>query len=598
MKIYRFIALLALLLALCVSAVSVVAEEEPYSHVGETLPDFTVTTIDGGTFTLSEALKEKDMVMINLWATWCGPCEMEFPYMEEAYEQYSDKVEIVALSVEPEDTVEVLQDYVDAHGMTFPVGSDTGIGLGDIFANQGIPTTLVVDRFGVITFIEVGSQPSAGSFTRVFDAFIGDDYTESVLLDGVPPMKPNVEPASEAELTAALNAEGGAIAFRNAEDELTWPMLPAEKDGRSAVASTNAGCEGATAAVIADVTIAEGEALAFDFATSTESGADVMIVDVDGEHAKVFGGEHGWTSWILDLEAGAHEVTFSYVKDDYTSAGEDCVWLDEVRLVSGGEADALRAALPVYPVGDAFSLKIVNDGAKEIIFEGDDDDLLTAYFMSGSYWIVPDETAEAEITLTADLDPEAAYAYNNNDGLGSAVAECLNDEGTGFFCSSGIDTMETTGYSWTNIYAIPRLAIDGGEDDTIGVMFFADEENVNAFVEMMAEEDGLQLTWRYADGTAPATTEAAQGESAMSTYTVTFVDQNGDPVPGCIINFCTDETCVPTVADENGVATFEGAPYAYHLQVIKVPAGYEFDTTQEFYAEEAGGELSFTVTKP
>ena len=76
-----------------------------------------------------------------------------------------------------------------------------------------------------------------------------------------------------------------------------------------------------------------------------------------------------------------------------------------------------------------------------------------------------------------------------------------------------------------------------------------------------------------------------------------FVDQNDAPVPGCIINFCTDEACVPTVADENGVAVFEGAPYAYHLQVIKVPEGYEFDTKQEFYAEPEGGELTFVVTK-
>ena len=87
---------------LCLGAL-LARRARPDDHLGETLPDFTVETIDGGTFTLSEALKEKDLVMINLWATWCGPCEREFPYMEEAYELYSDKVEIIALSVEPDD---------------------------------------------------------------------------------------------------------------------------------------------------------------------------------------------------------------------------------------------------------------------------------------------------------------------------------------------------------------------------------------------------------------------------------------------------------------------------------------------------------------
>ena len=127
-------------------------------------------------------------------------------------------------------------------------------------------------------------------------------------------------------------------------------------------------------------------------------------------------------------------------------------------------------------------------------------------------------------------------------------------------------------------------------------MVFVDEENVNAFVEEMVEE-GAVLTWSYADGSAPATDAVAEGESPMSVYTATFVDQDGNPVPGCVINFCTDESCQPVVADENGVAEFVGAPYAYHLQVIRVPAGYEFDTTQEFYAEEAGGDLTFTVKK-
>ena len=74
-----------------------------------------------------------------------------------------------------------------------------------------------------------------------------------------------------------------------------------------------------------------------------------------------------------------------------------------------------------------------------------------------------------------------------------------------------------------------------------------------------------------------------------------FVDAQGNPVPGCIVNFCTDEMCLPVVADADGVAAYTGAPYAYHLQVIKVPDGYTFDTAQEFYAEVMGGEMTVTV---
>ncbi|MBQ7521019.1 MAG: hypothetical protein IJU12_11940, partial [Clostridia bacterium] len=86
-------------------------------------------------------------------------------------------------------------------------------------------------------------------------------------------------------------------------------------------------------------------------------------------------------------------------------------------------------------------------------------------------------------------------------------------------------------------------------------------------------------------------------EYVQATYTVRFVDAQGAPVPGCIVNFCTDEMCLPVVADADGVAAYTGAPYAYHLQVIKVPAGYTFDTAQEFYTEPAGGDMVLTVGK-
>ena len=75
MKHFRWTLALMLALTLCLTSAAW-AESPAAGHLGEVLPDFTVDTIDGGTFTLSEALAEKDMVLINLWASWCGPCAM------------------------------------------------------------------------------------------------------------------------------------------------------------------------------------------------------------------------------------------------------------------------------------------------------------------------------------------------------------------------------------------------------------------------------------------------------------------------------------------------------------------------------------------
>ena len=183
MKLWRLTAAVLLVLVFCLTAASGMAEEAAQGRLGEAMPDFSVKTIDGGSFTLSEALAEKKAVLINLWATWCPPCEMEFPFMEAAYEQYQDRVEIIALSIEPDDSDEVLAQYAEAHGMTFPIANDADAGLADLFVTKGIPTTILVDRFGNVALIEIGAQPSVDFFSNAFDILIGDDYTETRMID-------------------------------------------------------------------------------------------------------------------------------------------------------------------------------------------------------------------------------------------------------------------------------------------------------------------------------------------------------------------------------------------------------------------------------
>ncbi len=139
------------------------------------LQDFTVETVDGGTFTLSEAMKDHELVLINLFATWCGPCRMEFPYMQEALDQRSGSVAAVVLSVDPGDTGDMLRDYVQETGLTLPVASGAGLDVAD-YAAEAIPTTLLVDRTGRLAGVEVGAKTSAQEFLDLFDGFTGEDY--------------------------------------------------------------------------------------------------------------------------------------------------------------------------------------------------------------------------------------------------------------------------------------------------------------------------------------------------------------------------------------------------------------------------------------
>lgn len=593
----KFLAvMLALVLCLsCFATAEEVVEAAPFM-LGGKMDDFTVTTWDGKTLTLSEVLKEKDMVLINLWATWCGPCRSEFPFMEEAYEQYKDQIEVIALSVEPTDTPDVLAAFTAEQGMTFPVGQDlTGLMDRTIvdgeYAN-GIPTTLVVDRFGTICFAESGSMPSTGAFTRLFDVFVGDDYTESVILEAVPPLKPTVAPSAEADVAAALNVEGGAIAFTNPTGEYDWPMTVSQDGDRSVVVSSNVNVDESSASVNFTVTANAGDVLAYDFKVSSEAACDMLNLYVNGEVKKVFSGEKGWMTYGYQFaEAGTYEITLAYVKDMMSMDGADLVMLDNVCLVSGDAAAAVLAGNPQYPASTATTEVTVVNG-KQMTYQESVPDSLLMNFGELIYYVVDGPEVTMSMTLAEGVDPEGAFVYSGYDGSQTALADAIS--GNAYVFTSVIDSTATTGYSYTPIY----LYEDVTSMNVVGVMLFASEEEANAFMDY-CNMYGLGLTgWTYADGTLPSTDARPEEQVATSaTYTFTCVDQNGDPVTGVMINVCTDESCTPMPVDENGVLSFESMPYEYHIQVILVPDGYEFDKTQEFYTTLEGGEMVLTMTK-
>ena len=174
--------LLALTLFLAVSA----SAEDESSLLGKPFPDFTIKDCEGNTFTLSEALKDHEAVLINFWATWCGPCRSEFPAINKVYEEYKDKVAFIALSIEPEDKNEVISSFRQTNGLSLPMGRDKDHKLYDTAKTTSIPVTIIIDRFGNVVFFQIGCFRTADDLIRTLDAFLGDQYTETAVLNSVP----------------------------------------------------------------------------------------------------------------------------------------------------------------------------------------------------------------------------------------------------------------------------------------------------------------------------------------------------------------------------------------------------------------------------
>lgn len=587
---------LVLALAMCLGCVALAEEDAAVYEVGAPLPDFTFTDITGVSHTLSETLKEKEMVLINLWATWCGPCEYEFPFLEEAYEQYSDKVEVFALSISPDtDDVATLTEYAASHGLTFPIGLDEA----DIFNSfglNGVPTSIVVDRFGNVTFLESGSQPSTDAFVRLFTTFLGDEYTETKVLEQLPASKPTVDPVSEEDLNRAMNVEGteNPLSFHNSDDEYMWPMGIAAEEGRVTLYSTNIEAESSTATVLTTVEAKAGDVFAFDYKVSTEKACDLLTVNVNGKQVKAFGGVQGWATYGYEFPAdGTYEIALSYVKDSYENANEDTIWLDNARVVSGDEAAAVLAGNPVYPAATKVTT-ITFENAKQVFFT-DPQFAMMSYFGMTNYYIVDDPAnVTVKVTLAEGLDPEALIFACEASAESYPLTDYMTEDGY-VFPNLPIDTNQLTGYPYTTYYVVES----GAETPLLSAIAMADEPNANAFV-LFLQDNGLNIPgWKYADGTLPSTDEiAAQAaDTGVATYTIKCIDQDGNPVVGTMINVCTDEACTPMPVDENGVLEFTTVAYPYVLHVLIVPEGYEFDTTVEEIAPEEGGEVTFVFQK-
>ena len=148
--------------------------------LGKPFPDFTMETKDG-TFTLSEALEGKEAMLINFWATWCGYCTYEFPYIEEAYEKYDGKFGVVALSVDPADTPDLIEKYRADQGLSFPMGQDES-GLYGLLGERGVPVSVFIDRFGNVIYKQVGAFMEEEQLNALLEFMMSEEYTETTIL--------------------------------------------------------------------------------------------------------------------------------------------------------------------------------------------------------------------------------------------------------------------------------------------------------------------------------------------------------------------------------------------------------------------------------
>lgn len=123
---------------------------------GQPAPDFALRSSSGANLRLSEY--RGDVVMINFWATWCGPCRQEMPLLDELYTRYQ-RVGFNLLGVNIDDDSGRAMDMAKELGVSFPVLFDAQKEVSKLYAVEAMPVTVLVDREGTIRFVHHGYKP-------------------------------------------------------------------------------------------------------------------------------------------------------------------------------------------------------------------------------------------------------------------------------------------------------------------------------------------------------------------------------------------------------------------------------------------------------
>lgn len=141
--------------------------------------DYEITDSEGNTHKISELLKTKKAVVLNFWFLNCDPCKAEFPYLQKAYEKYSEDVALIALN--PVDgTDEKINDFAKKLSLTFPMGTAEST-WESALKISAYPTTVVIDRYGTVALKHTGSITSEGEFEKIFGFFTSDSYKQTTI---------------------------------------------------------------------------------------------------------------------------------------------------------------------------------------------------------------------------------------------------------------------------------------------------------------------------------------------------------------------------------------------------------------------------------
>lgn len=137
---------------------------------GEPAPNFALATFDGDV--IDAADMQGKVVLVNIWASWCGPCEQEAEALQTAWEQYEVRGDVLFLGVDYVDTEKEALAYLERWGITYPNGPDLESRIYAAFRARGVPETFIINKLGEVALVKIGPFTSLEEITAAIDRLL------------------------------------------------------------------------------------------------------------------------------------------------------------------------------------------------------------------------------------------------------------------------------------------------------------------------------------------------------------------------------------------------------------------------------------------
>ncbi len=408
---------------------TIIDEEMPAGNVykvGDVAYSFTTTavTASGTTKPISLAayLSQYKAVVLNFWYSDCSPCRAEFPYMNEVYSDYKDKIALIAIN-NGYDGADGVAKFVRENGYVFDfVNDESMFDYYSAYDTNSFPTTVVIDRYGVVAVIEKGTMPSTAAWKGLFDYYLADDYMPDYSSGYKPEedddnvgdlTKPDIEMPDGNEMAKVATKVNdytslNSIKYSAYDDEYSWPWIITEKEGEKCISTSNRQKLASYSILVIDVELKAGQQIFYDYFCSTEQENDLLYIQVDSVlQYTISGVDEQWNKdklLYVAVEDGRYQITLTYQKDATAHTADDTVYIKNIRIEENkaieGHYDLLYNATTNYTLDSGVTPPAEYEGyLNAVAYYLNEEDGLYHVALSGN----ADERRSDDPILLADL---------------------------------------------------------------------------------------------------------------------------------------------------------------------------------------------------